>query len=431
MVHSYIYLGHEVRIGRDNQTAELLRRTTLGWAAYGKLRDVFKSDIPTKLKRKAFNMCVLPVLTYGAETLTLTKASARKLQKTQRRMERSMLGISLRDRIRNEEIRRRTGVDDVLERVTRAKWRWAGHVARSNDGRWTRKILEWRPRADKRSRGRPPTRWTDDLKRIHTNWMEAAQNRERWKCLGEAYADLTLLTREIELITATFKNDQEIVNETSELSQTITNIVNNHKPIKKQKIALKYDINDMGPFIVIMESKSGSNIGNIHPMNLGKKLAALNIKGIKNISKKGKKRIAVEFDIPDRANSFLNNHPFIQDQDIDVFIPARMVKLPITFWRSLIDNISQPYIICGDLNAQDPTWGSGTQNGNGKVLSELLLSDDVTILNDGSATRITIPGTSLSAPDITICSSDLKIKAKWEIIPDPGNRNTTPPRQIG
>lgn len=187
MVHSYIYLGHEVRIGRDNQTAELLRRTTLGWAAYGKLRDVFKSDIPTKLKRKAFNMCVLPVLTYGAETLTLTKASARKLQKTQRRMERSMLGISLRDRIRNEEIRRRTGVDDVLERVTRAKWRWAGHVARSNDGRWTRKILEWRPRADKRSRGRPPTRWTDDLKRIHTNWMEAAQNRERWKCLGEAY----------------------------------------------------------------------------------------------------------------------------------------------------------------------------------------------------------------------------------------------------
>lgn len=48
-------------------------------------------------------------------------------------------------------------------------------------------------------------------------------------------ADLTLLTREIELITATFKNDQEIVNEASELSQTITNIVNNHKPIKKQK----------------------------------------------------------------------------------------------------------------------------------------------------------------------------------------------------
>lgn len=100
-------------------------------------------------------MCVLSVLTYSAETLTLTKASSRKLQKTQRRMERSMLEISLRGRFRNEEIRKRT-VDDVLERITRANWRWAGHIARSNDGRWTRRILEWQPRADKRGPGRPP-----------------------------------------------------------------------------------------------------------------------------------------------------------------------------------------------------------------------------------------------------------------------------------
>lgn len=33
MVYSYIYLGHEVRIDKDNQTADLLRRITLGWAA--------------------------------------------------------------------------------------------------------------------------------------------------------------------------------------------------------------------------------------------------------------------------------------------------------------------------------------------------------------------------------------------------------------
>lgn len=114
-------------------------------------------------------------------------------------------------------------------------------------------------------------------------------------------------------------------NEVSELSQTITKINNERKQMKKQKLELKYDIKDMGPFIVIVESKSGNNIGNIHPMNLGKKLAALNIKGIINISKKGKKRISIEFDIPDRANNFLKEHPFLQDQDIDVFIPSRMV----------------------------------------------------------------------------------------------------------
>lgn len=81
MVHSYIYLEHEVRIDRDNQTAELLRKITLRWAAYDKLPDAFKSDILIKLKREALTMCVLPILTYGAETLTLIKASAPNLQK--------------------------------------------------------------------------------------------------------------------------------------------------------------------------------------------------------------------------------------------------------------------------------------------------------------------------------------------------------------
>lgn len=76
-----------------------------------------------------------------------------------------MLGVSLRDHIRNEELRRRTGVTDIIERISKLKWNWAGQVARMSDGRWTKKLLEWRPRADKRNRGRPPTRWTDDINR--------------------------------------------------------------------------------------------------------------------------------------------------------------------------------------------------------------------------------------------------------------------------
>lgn len=187
LVEKYIYLGHEVRIARDNQTCELKRRITLSWAAYGKLRDVFKSDLPICLKRKVFNQCVLPVMTYGAETLTLTTTSAKKLRITQRRMERSMLGVSLRDHIRNEDLRARTGVTDVIYRVAKLKWNWAGHVARLTDERWTRRLLEWRPRADRRGRGRPPTRWTDDLKRITTNWMQSAQDRRQWAEIGEAY----------------------------------------------------------------------------------------------------------------------------------------------------------------------------------------------------------------------------------------------------
>lgn len=80
LVEIHIYIGHEIKINKDNQTCELLRRITLEWTAYGRSQDIFKTDMPISLKSKAFNQCVLPVLTYGAETLTFTKTSAKKLQ---------------------------------------------------------------------------------------------------------------------------------------------------------------------------------------------------------------------------------------------------------------------------------------------------------------------------------------------------------------
>ncbi|CAH2242842.1 jg26477 [Pararge aegeria aegeria] len=61
-------------------------------------------------------------------------------------MERAMLGVSIRDQIRNVEIRRRTRVTDIAQRVAKLKWQWAGHIVRRNDGRWGPKVLEWQPR---------------------------------------------------------------------------------------------------------------------------------------------------------------------------------------------------------------------------------------------------------------------------------------------
>ncbi|PZC74016.1 hypothetical protein B5X24_HaOG208430 [Helicoverpa armigera] len=178
VVDSYIYLGQVVQLGRSNFEKEVNRRIQLGWAAFGKLRNVFSSDIPQYLKTKVFNQCVLPVMTYGTETWSLTIGLISKLKVAQRAMERAMLGVSLRDRIRNEEIRRRTKVTDIAHRISKLKWQWAGHIARRADGRWGRKVLEWRPRTSKRSVGRPPTRWTDDLIKVAgRRWMQVASNR--------------------------------------------------------------------------------------------------------------------------------------------------------------------------------------------------------------------------------------------------------------
>ncbi|CAH2232469.1 jg19402 [Pararge aegeria aegeria] len=68
-------------------------------------------------------------------------------------MERAMLGASLRNKIRNVEIRRRTRVTDIAQRVAKLKWQWAGHIFRRRDGRLGPKVLEWQPRNGKRSVG--------------------------------------------------------------------------------------------------------------------------------------------------------------------------------------------------------------------------------------------------------------------------------------
>ncbi|KAJ8705153.1 hypothetical protein PYW07_010980 [Mythimna separata] len=76
------------------------------------------------------------------------------------------------------DIRKRTKVTDIARRIAKLKWQWAGHIASRTDGRWGRKVLEWRPRTGRRSVRRPPTRWTDDLaRRAGIRWMRDAQDR--------------------------------------------------------------------------------------------------------------------------------------------------------------------------------------------------------------------------------------------------------------
>ena len=67
--------------------------------------------------------------------------------------------------------------------------RWAGHVARMEEGRDVQKVLVGKP-VGKRPLGKPRRRWDDNIKmnleevgRGCENWMELAQDRDRWRAL--------------------------------------------------------------------------------------------------------------------------------------------------------------------------------------------------------------------------------------------------------
>lgn len=181
-VDSYVYLGRLLTPDGD-LTSEIKRRITRGWAAFGKMDDIMRSKKASrKLKRKILNEYILPAMIYGCETWALTAVHKEMLSVAQRKMERIMLGITLRHRKRNTWIRQQTGVTDIIDAINSSRHRWAGHVSRFQDNRWTIRATEWTPREWKRPRGRPRVRWKDDLiSHLGHTWSRLAKDRQKWK----------------------------------------------------------------------------------------------------------------------------------------------------------------------------------------------------------------------------------------------------------
>ena len=76
--------------------------------------------------------------------------------------------------------------------------RWAGHVARMEKGRGVYRVLVGRPEG-RRPLGRPRRRWEDniktDLRKVGCgclDWMELAQDRDRWRALVSAVMNLRI-----------------------------------------------------------------------------------------------------------------------------------------------------------------------------------------------------------------------------------------------
>jgi len=72
--------------------------------------------------------------------------------------------------------------------VKQQKWRWAGHVARMNYNRWTKRLTDWYPKNDKQGRKRLDTRWKDEIEWFAgVAWQRIAQDRQLWKELRKAF----------------------------------------------------------------------------------------------------------------------------------------------------------------------------------------------------------------------------------------------------
>ncbi|CAG9793426.1 unnamed protein product [Diatraea saccharalis] len=187
-VNQYIYLGKQMSFSKSNNVEEVERRIGITWRRFWSLKEILKGNYNINLKKIVLDTCILPSLLYGCQTWTLTDKIKRKIRTTQRATERSILKIKKVHKIRSETIRERTGVRDALTMALKLKWKWAGHVARYNDKRWTLIATRWRGPTGKRNVGRPFKRWKDDIvETAGKDWLLKAKDRGKWDKLEEAF----------------------------------------------------------------------------------------------------------------------------------------------------------------------------------------------------------------------------------------------------
>lgn len=186
-VDSFCYLGS--MIDRNGGTeADIKSRIGKAHAAFTSLNKIWKSrDISVGTKVRLFNSNVKPVLLYGSETWNTSLTNTKRLQTFINKCLRRLLRISWRDRVRNEDVWRRTRQTSVENEIGKRKWRWIGHSLRKDNNSVTKKALEWNPQGTRR-RGRPRGTWRRgkdrDMERSGKTWngvKRLAQDREEWR----------------------------------------------------------------------------------------------------------------------------------------------------------------------------------------------------------------------------------------------------------
>ena len=92
-----------------------------------------RSKVAQRIRINAYRAIVKSVHLYNCGTWALTEVLANKLDCTQRKMIRRVLGIKLSDRITNADLYARCGIEPVSVQVVNARWRLFGTTLRMNE----------------------------------------------------------------------------------------------------------------------------------------------------------------------------------------------------------------------------------------------------------------------------------------------------------
>ena len=135
-VENFCYLGDVIGV-RGGAEEACRNRVKNAWMSFNKLGPILTTrGVSLRLKGKFYRMCVQRVMVYGSETWPMRVEEVRRLERAERMMIRWMCGVTLKDRCKSEELRKRLDIEDVADVVRKSRLRWFGHLERKDERDW-------------------------------------------------------------------------------------------------------------------------------------------------------------------------------------------------------------------------------------------------------------------------------------------------------
>ena len=197
------------------QEEELKNRFSRAWAKFNiHKQDLVNDKIPIHPRLKLFDATVTPTFLYCSEAWALTQEMRDSIKSQQRKMLRciakchrtfpngSYTTEEYVDWVKKATskvnlLMGRYGAQDWVYTQRGRKWEWANKIANMLDSRWTFEVIKWNP-PEVKIRGRPKTRWSDDINKYLTeitgrryvddDWVKLARDKESWVLLKDGFA---------------------------------------------------------------------------------------------------------------------------------------------------------------------------------------------------------------------------------------------------
>jgi hypothetical protein len=127
---------------------EIKSRLNSGKACYHSVQSLLSSRLLSRnLKVKIHRTIIIPVVSYGCETWSLTLREEHRLRLFENRVLRRIFGPT-RDEVTGEwrklhsgELHNLYSSPDITRQIKSRRMRWAGHVARMGEGRNVYRVL--------------------------------------------------------------------------------------------------------------------------------------------------------------------------------------------------------------------------------------------------------------------------------------------------